>query len=108
MEKIKVKYYSKELKEIREHIRSLGSAHAPYYDYWGDYKGSKLLPIYYSDTLKFCYPNQYFSKTQMEIIVEKVKKFIKKKNYDVEIDYEDNYWIGGLHCNGYKLKIKLN
>ena len=104
-EKIKVRYCSEELKKLREYIRSLGSEHVPYYDYWGNCKGQKLLPIYYSDTLKFCYPGEYFSKEEVLNIVEKTKQYIKKNNYDVEVDYEDNYWIGALHCKGYKLKL---
>ena len=91
MEKIKVRQGSNELKEVREYVRSLGSNRVPYYDVWGNSKGSKLLPLYHSDSLKFCYPDEYFSKDQIDTIVEKVKNFINEKNYDVEVECEDNY-----------------
>ena len=106
--KIKVERYSEELKKLREHIRSLGGKHIPVYDYFGNYKNQRLIPLYYGDTLKFCYPRSYFEKEEVLKIVEKTKQYIKKNNYDVDVDYEDNYWIGGLHCKGYKLRLRLN
>lgn len=104
--KIKVKRYSAELINLRKYIRSLGEHHVPYYDFLGRTKGQKLIPLYYGDTLKFCYPDLYFKKEEVLNIVKKTKQYIKQNNYDVDIDYEDNYWIGGLHCRGYKLRIK--
>lgn len=107
-EKIKVEKHSEELKNLREYIRSIESDRAFIYDYFGRCKGTKSLPLYYSDTLKFCYPECYFTQKQVLRVVEKTKQYIEEKNYDVSVDYSEKYWIGGLHCHGYKLKLILN
>ena len=63
-------------------VRNNCNKKVPVYDYWGNYKCMKSLPIYYSDTEKYCFPSQYFKKEEVLGVKKEIEKIIKKNNWN--------------------------
>ena len=74
------------------------------YDYFGDSKGYKSLPLYYSDTGKLCFPKIYYTEKEVDEAIE----FLNANGKGEFIAYteaEDAY-IAGLHTYGWIGYIK--
>ena len=74
------------------------------YDYFGDSKGYKSLPLYYSDTGKLCFPESYYTEKEVDEAIE----FLNangKGEFRAYIEEEDAY-IAGLHTYGWIGYIK--
>ena len=77
---------------------------AEIYDYFGDSKGYKSLPIYYSDTGKLCFPEEYYDEEEVDEAIEflntngkgEFKAYIRQRNG----------YIAGLHTYGWIACIK--
>lgn len=77
---------------------------AKIYDYFGDSKGYKSLPLYYSDTGKLCFPESYYDEEEVDGAIE----FLNangKGEFEAYIE-EENAYIAGLHTYGWIGYIK--
>ena len=77
---------------------------AKIYDYFGDSKGYKSLPLYYSDTGKLCFPESYYDEEEVDEAIQ----FLNtngKGEFDAYIE-EENAYIAGLHTYGWIGYIK--
>ena len=72
------------------------------YDYFGDSKGHKSIPLWYSDTKKLCFPDKYYSQ---EKINEVVKFLEDNSNGKFKADVESDTYIAGLHTYGWTIRI---
>lgn len=93
------------LRDLLKMLRnSKYNKHAKIYDYFGDSKGYKSLPLYYSDTGKLCFPKKYYTEKEVEDAME----FLNtngKGEFDAYVEQEDAY-IAGLHTYGWIAYIK--
>ena len=71
---------------------------AKIYDYFGNSKGYKSLPLYYSDTGKLCFPESYYDEEEVDGAIE----FLNangRGEFEAYIE-EENAYIAGLHTYG--------
>ena len=73
-------------------------------DSFGDSKGYKSLPIYYSDTGKLCFPENYYTEEEVDEAIE----FLNANGKGEFRAYVANYngYIAGLHTYGCIAYIK--
>lgn len=77
---------------------------AKIFDYFGDSKGYKSLPLYYSDTGKLCFPESYYDEEEVDGAIQ----FLNangKGEFEAYIE-EENAYIAGLHTYGWIGYIK--
>lgn len=92
-----------QLKEIIKLLRnSKYSESIKIYDYFGNSKGYKSIPLWYSDTKKLCFPDKYYSQKEIDEVV----KFLEdSSNGKFKADVESDTYIAGLHTYGWTLRI---
>lgn len=97
--------------EIRDILRKYRYS-VPTYDFFGMPKGSKSVPIIYTNkgvtgtTIKACYPDMHFSKDQINKIEHDLRNFIAEDS-TIHFDVYDDAWIQGLHTRGYQINVRL-
>lgn len=93
-------------KELLKFIRSnsLNKKHVPCYNAMGYRKRDLLLPIWYSDTQKLCYPKMYYTESEVEQITKKINTKLIKMGVNISAKYEPHY-IGGFHCSGWAIRL---
>ena len=92
-----------QLKEIIQLLRkSKYNKSVKIYDYSGNSKGYKSLPLWYSDTKKLSFPERYYNDNTIEEIV----KFLEdNSNGKFKADVEFDTYIAGLHTYGWIIRI---
>lgn len=92
-----------QLKEIIKLLRnSKYNTSIKIYDYFGNSKGYKSIPLWYSDTKKLCFPDKYYSQEEIDEVV----KFLEdNSNGKFKADVESDTYIAGLHTYGWTLRI---
>jgi vacuolar-type H+-ATPase subunit I/STV1 len=91
------------IKEVRN---SKYNKKANVYDYFGNLKNKKSLPLYYSDTQKLCFPEDYYSAKEIEEVKKLLEDAIKRYGYNLKVVVTNNYYIGGLHSYGWRIKFE--
>ena len=64
-EKIKVYWHGPEVKSLIKVVRDKCNKKVTVYDFFGYPKARKSIPLYYSDTKKYCFPDSYYSKEEV-------------------------------------------
>lgn len=97
------------IKQIREILYTY-KERVPIYDYFGNRKGNKTLPIIYVNrgvkitSIKACYPERYFLKRE----VAEIFTSLQSKFNSIEMEMIEDVFIPGVHDNGHEIIIKLN
>lgn len=94
-------------KELLKFIRTnkLNKKHVPCYSAFGVRRKDMLLPIWYSDSQKLCYPKMYYTESQVEELTKEINKKLIQMGLGPIAKYEPHY-IGGFHCSGWCIRIK--
>ena len=90
-----MKITKEQIRELIKLVRNKYNRSVIIYDFFGIPKGNKNLPLYYSDTKKFCFPQSYYSKEDILGVKKLLEDEIKKNDWDVKVEVEDKYYIGG-------------
>lgn len=65
-----------------------------------------LLPLFYSDTFKLLYPEEYFTQFAIDEIVDIIEEYITKNNLPLKVIMTKNENIAALHTKGWKIQVK--
>lgn len=94
-------------RELIDYIRNNTiSRKVPTYNIFGVETKKTLLPIFYSDTFKLLYPEEYFTQFAIDEIVDIIEDYITKNNLPLKVIMTKNENIAALHTKGWKIQVK--
>lgn len=79
---------------------------AQIFDAFGNKKRKAVLPLWYSDSTKLCYPKEYFIQAEIDEIVELLNQYIADNNLPISFKVKANQYIAGLHAEGWTISFR--